>query len=137
MNYFAYLQKKPREKKPREKKPREKKPREKKPREKKPRGRPHSPISVRATADAMAISERLLNYARELQRSGREDLMAAVERGEMTVAGAVIELHGIALPDRYGKLVQAWNRCDEDERARFLTALEEAGMVTLSQSMPE
>ena len=47
--------------------------------------------------------------------------MAAVERGEMTVAGAVMELHGIALPDRYGKLVQAWNRCDEDERARFLS----------------
>ena len=43
MNYFAYLQKKPREKKPRE--------------------RPRSPLSVRATADAMAISERLL-YSR-------------------------------------------------------------------------
>ena len=63
--------------------------------------------------------------------------MAAVERGEMTVAGAVMELHGIALPDRYGELVQAWNRCDEDERARFLTALEEAGMVTLGRSTPE
>ncbi len=59
MNYFAYLQKKPREKKP--------------------GGRPHSPLSVRAVADAMAISERLLSYAQELQRSGREDLMAAVE----------------------------------------------------------
>ena len=117
MNYFARLQKQPRDKKSRE--------------------QPHSPLSVRAVADAMAISERLLSYAQELQSSGREDLMAAVERGEMTVAGAVMELHGIALPDRYGKLVQAWNRCDEDERARFLTALEEAGMVTLSQSMPE
>jgi hypothetical protein len=105
--------------------------------QKKPRGRPHSPFSVRAVADAMAISERLLSYARELQHSGREDLMAAVERGEMTVAGAVMELHGITPPDRYGKLVQAWNDCDEDERARFLTALEEAGMVTLSRSMPE
>ena len=117
MNYFAYLQKKPREKKP--------------------GGRPHSPLSVRAVADAMAISERLLSYARELQSSGREDLMAAVERGEMTVAGAIMELHGIALPDRYGKLVQAWNRCDEDERARFLTALEEAGMVTFGRPTPE
>ena len=117
MSYFAFLQKKPRENKP--------------------RGRPHSPLSVRAVADAMAISERLLSYAQELQRSGREDLMAAVERGEMTVAGAVMELHGIALPDRYGKLVQAWNHCDEDERARFLTALEEAGMVTLGRSTPE
>jgi hypothetical protein len=91
MNYIAYLQKKP-------------------------RGRPHSPLSVRAVADAMAISERLLSYAQELRRSGREDLVAAVERGEMTVAGAVMELHGIALPDRYDKLVQAWNHCDEDER---------------------
>jgi hypothetical protein len=117
MNYIAYLQKKPREKKP--------------------RGRPHSPLSVRAVADAMAISEHLLSYAQELQRSGREDLMAAVERGEKTVAGAVMELHGITPPDRYSKLVQAWNHCDEDERARFLTALEEAGMVTLSRSMPE
>jgi hypothetical protein len=117
MNYIAYLQKKPRETKP--------------------RGRPHSPISVRATADAMAISEHLLSYARELQSSGREDLVAAVERGEKTVAGAVMELHGIALPDSYGKLVQAWNRCDEDERARFLTALEEAGMVTRVRSTPE
>ena len=117
MNYFAYLQKKPREKNP--------------------HGRPHSALSVRAVADTMAISERLLSYARELQSSGREDLMAAVERGEMTVAGAVMELHGIALPDRYGKLVQAWNRCDEDERARFLTALEEAGMVTFGRPTPE
>jgi len=117
MNYPVYLQKKPREKKP--------------------GGRPHSPLSVRAVADAMAISERLLSYAQELQRSGREDLMAAVERGEMTVAGAVLELHGIALPDRYGKLVQAWNHCDEDERARFLTALEEAGMVTFGRPTPE
>jgi hypothetical protein len=90
-----------------------------------------------AVADAMAISEHLLSYARELQRSGREDLMAAVERGEKTVAGVVMELHGITPPDRYSKLVQAWNQCDEDEHTRFLTALEEAGMVTLSQSMPE
>ena len=117
MNYFAYLQKKPREKNP--------------------HGRPHSALSVRAVADTMAISERLLSYARELQSSGREDLMAAVERGEMTVAGAVMELHGIALPDRYGKLVQAWNHCDEDERGRFLTALEQAGVITLGRSTPE
>ena len=94
-------------------------------------------LNVRATAGAVAIAERLLYYALELQRSGREDLVAAVERGEMTVPGAVMKLHGIALPDRYGKLVQAWNRCDEDERARFLTALEEAGMVTLGRSTPE
>src|SRR4051794_18503317 len=117
MNYFAYLQKKPREKKP--------------------RGRSHSPLSLRAVADAMAISERLLSYVQELRGSGREDLVAAVERGEITVAGAVMKLHGIALPDRYGKLVQAWNHCDEDECARFLTALEEAGMVTLGRSTLE
>ena len=112
MNYIAYLQKKL-------------------------RGRSQSPLNVRATADAMAIAERLLHYAQELQRSGREDLMAAVERGEMTVAGAVMELHGIALPDRYGKLVQAWNHCDKDERARFIAELEEAGIVTLSRATPE
>jgi hypothetical protein len=117
MNFTAYLQKKPREKKP--------------------RGRSHNPLSVRATADAIALSECLLYYAQELQRSGRKDLVAAVERGEMTVTGAVMKLHGVAPPDCYGKLVQAWNRCDEDERARFLTALEEAGMVTRSRSTPE
>lgn len=105
--------------------------------QKKPRGQSPNPLNVRATADAVAIAERLLYYALELQRSGREDLVAAVERGEMTVPGAVMKLHGIALPDRYGKLVQAWNHCDNDERARFIAELEEAGIVTLSRATAE
>jgi hypothetical protein len=102
-----------------------------------PAMKPGCSTSKRAIAKQFATSERLLYYAAELGRSDRQDLMAAVVRGELKLTAAIRELRGTTLPDRYGKLVQAWNRCDEDERARFLTALEKAGMVTRSRPMPE
>jgi len=73
----------------------------------------------------------MLYYSQEVARSGREDLKAAVARGEMTIAAAIRELRGTTLPDRYDKLVLAWNRCSNDDQVRFLMVLASLGLVTL------
>lgn len=44
------------------------------PTQKKPRGRPPNPYSDRVMAKQAGISERQPYYAKELRRSGREDL---------------------------------------------------------------
>jgi hypothetical protein len=69
------------------------------------------------------VSERSIYYARQLNRSGRADLMEAVQRGEMNLFAALRELTGTRLPTRFEKLVLAWNRCDDADRARFIAAL--------------
>jgi hypothetical protein len=40
-------------------------------------------VTVKQTAEAMGISERMVYMARRLDGSGRKDLVAAVKRGEM------------------------------------------------------
>src|SRR5271165_372171 len=97
--------------------------------QKKPRGRPPSPTSVRALAEQAGVSERSHYYGLQLRRSGRTDLVEALLRGEMTTAAAIRELTGDRLPDRYEKLVRAWNRCDTNEQARFVLALMRAGAL--------
>jgi len=97
--------------------------------QKKSRGRPPSPHSIRAKAKTAGLSERSLYYAREIMRSGREDLVAATQHGEMTIGAAIRELRGTAPPDRFNKLVSAWNRCSDDEQLRFLRLLLDAGIV--------
>ena len=46
-------------------------------------------MTVKTTAKAMNVSERQVYLARRVLRSGRDDLIQAVERGEMTVAAAL------------------------------------------------
>lgn len=99
--------------------------------QKKSRGRPRSLNSARAAAELMNVSERMVYYSRELIRSGRDDLIAAVQAGEMTMAAAIRKVRGTVLPDRYDRLVLAWNCCDELEQSRFLVALKEAGFIRL------
>ena len=52
----------------------------------------------------------------------------------MTVVAAIRELRGTMLPDRYNKLVLAWNRCSDDKQVRFLLHLANAGLITLDAS---
>jgi hypothetical protein len=100
----------------------------------KKRGRPTSGKSRRVIAAVNQVSERSLYYSQQIFRSGRGDLIGAVQRGEMTIAAAIRELTGARLPDRYDKLVLAWNRCDDEERRRFLDELASLGLVTLDSS---
>lgn len=79
----------------------------------------------------MRVSERSIAYAAELRRSGRDDLVAAVERSETTIAAALRQVTGRRLPDRYEKIVLAWNRASDDDRARFLVVLANMGVVEL------
>jgi hypothetical protein len=95
--------------------------------QKKPRGRPPSPTSIHVLAEKCGVSERYLHYANELDRSGRDDLVTAVIRGEMKLPAAIRELRGVAgRPTRYDKLVTAWNLCSEEDQARFFVALAHA-----------
>jgi hypothetical protein len=90
--------------------------------------------SIRAIAAALNVSERMVYLADRLRRSGRTDLIEAVEHGDMTMAAAIREITGTHLPSRYDKLVLAWNRCDDDERTRFLMNLADmAGLLTLTE----
>ena len=97
--------------------------------EKRKRGRPRDATSIRALAEASQVSERSVYYSKQIHRSGREDLGEAIMRGDMKIAAAIRELTGRKLPDRYGKLVLAWNRAGEDARGRFLTELAHLGIV--------
>jgi hypothetical protein len=90
----------------------------------KKRGRPPKQgTTVGDAAKLMKVSERMVYYVSRLHRSGREDLIAAVQRREMSVQGALRVIDGTKLPDRYEKLVLAWRRCSETEQARFVGAL--------------
>jgi hypothetical protein len=89
-------------------------------------------LTVKQAARALAVSERMVYMCRELLATGRDDLAAAVERGEMTILGAL----KIAKPLKYGRrtdglkrLLAAWQAASEDERNAFLgrVAPREAG----------
>jgi hypothetical protein len=78
----------------------------------------------------MNVSERVVYMARELVRTGREDLILECEQGRMTVLGAL----KIAKPEKYRPKVTpvpngtevefalqaAWTRATNDERLAFL-----------------
>ena len=79
-------------------------------------------MTVKQVAEHMKISERSIYYARRLNRTGRTDLIAAVERGDMSVNKA-LTLAGEKQPaSAYQRLIRAWNACSEDEQGRFLVA---------------
>jgi hypothetical protein len=68
----------------------------------------------------MNVSERSIYNARRLLRSGRDDLMAAVKCGDMSLNKALSIAYGKRRTSRYERLAQAWSACDEDEQRRFL-----------------
>ncbi|WP_395020189.1 hypothetical protein [Dongia sp.] len=79
---------------------------------------------VAALAIHFKVSERLIWSSLELQRSGREDLIRAVERGQMTVHQALKQARSPrnARPSKPAlpALRSAWGRASEAERAAFL-----------------
>jgi hypothetical protein len=71
----------------------------------------------------MNVSERAVYMGRRIVRSGRSDLITAIERGEMSLNAALKIINGPKPPDGYSALCRAWNKATEDEQARFLAAL--------------
>ncbi len=70
-----------------------------------------SRLTVKQAAILMNVSERTIYMARELKRTGREDLVTAVEQGKMSLHAAL----KLARPKRYAKskyarsaLMSAW-----------------------------
>jgi hypothetical protein len=73
-------------------------------------------------AKSMGVSERSLYYTKRVHRSGRQNLIDAIVRGEMTTHAAlrIIEPKQV---DRYAALVKAWNAASGEDRRRLLTAV--------------
>jgi hypothetical protein len=84
-------------------------------------------MTVKQAAQLMNVSERLVYMAIALRRSGRQDLIESVERGELSINAALKIANGKPSAnlqkDTYAALVRAWNRATEDEQGRFLVAV--------------
>jgi hypothetical protein len=85
-------------------------------------------VTFAKAAKMMNVPERAVYLALELQRSGRADLVSAVERGEIKLHAAL----KIAKPEKYGKrrdrlreLVNVWSLATDAERAAFLASIGE------------
>jgi hypothetical protein len=74
-------------------------------------------------AKSAGVSERSLYYYKRVHRSGRQDLLDAIQRGKMTVHAAVRAIDGPKRVDRYAALVKAWNAASGEDRGRLLTAV--------------
>lgn len=73
--------------------------------------------TVAQAAAAFGVSERTIRMAREVQRSGRADLIAAMADGRLTVHGAWRQLRG---PDHLGALRRAWAKAPDEDRRQFI-----------------
>jgi hypothetical protein len=80
-------------------------------------------MTARQAAQQMSVSERSVYTARRIIRSGRQDLIDACERGEMSLNAALKQIDGPPKQDRYAALCRAWNAANADEQGRFLVAL--------------
>ena len=80
-------------------------------------------ITVPVAAKLMNVSERLIYMAMKVQRSGRQDLIYGIEKGEISVNKAVSMLENRPKPTSYDRLVKAWGACSEEEKARFLVVI--------------
>ena len=81
-------------------------------------------MTVKAAAKVMNVSERTVYMARRVHRSGRQDLIEACQRGEMSLNAALRAIDGQTRPDDgYTALCKAWNKATEDEQGRFLIAV--------------
>jgi hypothetical protein len=89
-------------------------------------------LTVKQIANLWNVSERMIYSARELIRTGREDIIAEVMAGRLKMHPAL----KLAKPEKYGDgrnyrpgddaysaLVRAWNRCSDDERSLFTARL--------------
>jgi hypothetical protein len=76
--------------------------------------------SIRQLAAAAGVSERSMYTAIGIVRSGRQDIIAAVERGEMSLhkASKIVS----CTPDRtrLDRLVTAWRLASDHAREQFL-----------------
>lgn len=80
-------------------------------------------MTVKQAAETMNVSERNVYNARRLIRTNRTDLIAAVERGDMSINKA-LSIAGQKQPtSAYQRLIRTWNACSEDEQGRFLVAV--------------
>ncbi len=78
-------------------------------------------MTVKQAAKALNVSERGIYDAKRLIRTGRTDLVAAVERGDMSLNKALLITKEKKQPaSAYQRLILAWNACSEDEQGRFL-----------------
>jgi hypothetical protein len=80
-------------------------------------------LTVREAAKLYEVSERLIYLTRKLLRSGRDDLVQAVERGEITIHRALQILAGPRPKDGLTPLIRAWNSATEAERSAFIRLL--------------
>ena len=85
-----------------------------------------SHLTTKQIANVFNVSERMIYMARELRRTGRDDLGAECMAGRLTILGAL----KIAKPEKYAKqpdpleaLVAAWCRCDPQSQTAFLQAI--------------
>ena len=80
-------------------------------------------MTVKRDAADLNVSERMIYMCRRLRRSGRDDLVAACDRGEMTVHRALQIAENTPKPTRLDKLFTAWRLCSSEDRKRFLIAI--------------
>jgi hypothetical protein len=71
-------------------------------------------------AKMMNVSVRTVYDAARLQRTGRDDLIARANAGELTIHRALV-LAGVKRePSRLDRMKTAWNGVSDDDRAAFL-----------------
>lgn len=88
-----------------------------------------SGLSVKTAAKLMAVSERLVYMARKLIRTGRTDLVSAVERDDLTIHAAC----QIAKPGYYAK---SKPRAPHDARDLFRAAIAELDLIVAEGLAP-
>ena len=92
----------------------------------KPPANLQSGFTVAQAARLMNVSERSVYSARKLLASGRDDLVAEVEAGRMSLHAAL----NLARPSKYDErkdglkaLRRSWQQATDGERASFLAGL--------------
>jgi predicted DNA-binding transcriptional regulator YafY len=82
-------------------------------------------LTTKQAAQLMNVSERSVYLARKLVRSGRADLCAAVERGELSLHAALKQIEPPRRKDTLKPVVLAWNAATPGERQAILNAVDE------------
>jgi hypothetical protein len=85
-------------------------------------------LTVKQAAELMNVSERSVYLARKLMRSGRADIIAAVERGELSMHAALQQIEPPRQKSTLKPLVLAWNAATPSERQALLNAVERLGV---------
>jgi hypothetical protein len=80
-------------------------------------------LTVKEAAALMNVSERQVYQARKLLRIGDPELIAAVDRGEMSIHEALRTAQQRPKPTRLDRLQAAFRACTDEERAWFLAQI--------------